>query len=158
MHTGNISDHFSWYEVEHSDTAERLGIDNSLPTETAWIAAKTAVQMEKIRALLGVPLKVNSWYRGPVLQQQPAFINSTSQHPKGEAVDFVAPGFGTPLDICHKIIASGIIKYDQLILEHTWVHFSFNSTPGATQRMQVLSLLANKKYASGLTDLNGVPL
>lgn len=158
MHTGNITDHFSWYEVEHSDTAERLGIDNSLPTELEWVAAKTAVQMEKIRALLGFGIKVNSWYRGPELQTQPQFYNPTSQHPKAEAVDFVCPGFGSPTDICHKIIASGIIKFDQLILEHTWVHYSYNSTPGAVQKMQVLSLLANKKYAVGLTDINGVPL
>lgn len=158
MHSGNLSDHFSWYEVEHSDTAERLRIDNSVPKELEWVIAKTGLQMEKIRALLGVAVKINSWYRGPVLQQQPAFVNPTSQHPKGEAVDFVSPEFGSPVDICHKIIGSGVIKFDQLILEHTWVHYSFNSTPGATQRGQILSLLHNKKYASGLTDINGVPL
>lgn len=158
MHSGNISDHFSWYEVEFSDTAERLGIDNSVPTEMEWVIAKTSLQMEKIRLLLGQAVKVNSWYRGPELQLQPAFVNPTSQHPKGEAVDFVSPAFGSCLDICRKIIGNGIIKFDQLILEHTWVHFSYNSTPGAIQRNQVLSLLHNKKYAVGLTNPDGVPL
>jgi hypothetical protein len=158
LHTGYVTDHFSWHEVECSDTAERLGIDNSVPQSMEWVISKTALQMEKIRALLGTSITVNSWYRCPELQQQPQFINPTSQHPKGEAVDFVSPGFGSCADICKKIIASGVIKYDQLILEHTWVHFSYNSTPGATQRGQVLSLLKNKKYAVGLTDINGVPL
>jgi putative chitinase len=157
MHSGNVSEHFSWYEVEFSDTAERLGIDNTVPTEMEWVIAKTALQMERIRWVLVAGIKVNSWYRGPVLQQQPAFINPTSQHPKGEAVDFVSPAFGSPLDICRKIIAGGIVKFDQLILEHTWVHFSYNSTPGATQRGQILSLLHNKKYALGLTNPDGVP-
>lgn len=158
MHSGNISDHFSWYEVEFSETAERNGIDNSVPVQMEWIIAKTAVQVEKIRALLAVPIKVNSWYRGPALQQLPEFYNPTSQHPRGEAVDFVCPSFGSPLDICRTIIASGIIEFDQLILEHSWIHYSYNSAPGATQRMEVLSLLSNKKYANGLTDINGVPL
>lgn len=158
MHSGNLSDHFSWYEVEFSDTAERLGIDNTVPSELEWVIAKTGLQMEKIRALLGFSVKVNSWYRGPKLQAQPQFYNPTSQHPKGEAVDFVCTGFGSPVDICRKIIASGTIKYDQLILEHSWVHFAYNSTPSAVQKMEVLSLLHNKKYANGLTDINGVPL
>lgn len=158
LHTGNVSDHFSWYEVEHSETAERLDIDNSVPSSMESVISKTAVQMEKIRALLGFGVIVNSWYRGPVLQEQPAFFNPHSQHPAGEAVDFVCPQFGSPFEICKKIIASGVIKFDQLILEHTWVHYSFSSVPGAVQRGQILSLLANKKYASGLTDINGKPL
>lgn len=153
-----LTDNFSWYEVEHSETAERLGIDNTVPRELEWVITKTAMQMEKIRALLGCAIKINSWYRGPELQKQPEFYNPTSQHPKGEAVDFVATDFGSPVDICKKIIASGIIKFDQLILEHTWIHYSYNSTPGAVQKMQVLSLLHNKKYANGLTDINGVPV
>lgn len=160
MHSNKfpLTEHFSWYEVEFSDTAERLGIDNTVPVEMEWVIAKTAMQMEKIRALLGASIKINSWYRGPELQSLPQFYNPTSQHPRGEAVDFVSPAFGSPVDICRKIIASGIIKFDQLILEHTWVHFAFNSTPSAVQKMQVLSLLHNKKYANGLTDINGVPL
>lgn len=157
MHSGMLTEHFSWYEVEHSETAERLGIDNSLPTQLEWVVSKTAMQAEKIRALLGFGLHINSWYRGPELQLQPQFINPTSQHPRGEAIDFVSPSFGTPLEICQRIIASGIIKFDQLILEHTWVHYSYNSAPGATQRGQILSLLTNKKYALGLTNPDGVP-
>jgi len=158
MHAGNISDHFSWYEVEYSETAERSGIDNTVPVQMEWIISKTAMQAEKIRALLQAPMKINSWYRCPDLQKLPQFYNPTSQHPRGEAIDFVSTAFGTPVDICRKIIASGLIKFDQLILEHSWVHFAFNSTPGAVQRMEVLSLLENKKYAKGLTNLQGVPL
>ena len=162
MHTGNISEHFSWYEVEHSDTAERLGIDNSVPQQLEWVAQKTSLIMERVRLLLGRPVKVNSWYRCPELQQQPQFINPTSQHPKLEAVDFVCTDFGSPADICKHIIATGIIRFDQLILEHSWVHISQNSVPGSLQRGQVLSLLTNKninkKYAEGLTDVNGKPL
>jgi hypothetical protein len=153
-----ISPHFSWYEVTHSETAEREGIDNDIPQDLEWVASKTAIFMERIRLLLRFPIKVNSWYRGPALQALPAFYNPTSQHPKAEAVDFVCPQFGSPVDICRKIIATTEIQFDQLILEHSWVHVSQASAPGSTQRMQVLSLLRNKKYAGGLTDVEGNPL
>jgi len=159
MHSGFISTNFSWYEVEHSDTAEREGFDNSVPANLVDACQNTAVNMEFVRSILRLPIKINSWYRGPQLQALPAFYNPTSQHPKGEAVDFVCPKFGSPVDICKKLLSTGdAVKFDQLILEHTWVHISFASGPGAVQRKQVLSLLANKKYAIGLTDLNGVAL
>jgi len=77
---------------------------------------------------------------------------------KGEAVDFICPAFGSPLEICKVIVKyADIIKFDQLILEHTWVHISWKSTPNATQRGQVLSLLSDKSYAKGLTDKSGKP-
>lgn len=159
MHSGYISTNFSWYEVEYSETAERLNIDNSVPPSLVDACQNTAVNMEFVRSILRSPIKVNSWYRGPQLQAQPQFINPTSQHPHGEAVDFVCPKFGDPVYICKKLMTiADSIKFDQLILEHTWVHISFASGPGAVARKQVLSLLANKKYAIGLTDLNGVAL
>ena len=159
MHKGNISTNFTWFEVEHSNEAERNGIDNSVPPELVDACQNTAVNMEFIRSFLRTPIFVTSWYRGPALQALPQFTNPTSQHPKGEAVDFVSPKFGTPLDITRFISQhKDTIRFDQLILEHTWVHISFASGPGAVQRKQVLSLLANKKYAVGLTDLNGVAL
>lgn len=157
MHTGYISSRFSWYEVEHSSTAERLGIDNTVPDGLVSKVENTAVNMEFVRTLLANPILVDSWYRGPQLQALPEFVNPTSQHPKGEAVDFICPKFGSPLEICQLILKhSDIVRFDQLILEHTWVHISFASGPGAVQRKQVLSLLTNKKYALGLTDPNGV--
>lgn len=154
MRAGSISPHFSWYEVEHSETAERSGIDNSVPDSLVWVVTKTSLLMEQVRGILNQPIKVNSWYRCPDLQLLPAFYNPSSQHPHGEAVDFVCTEFGTPADICKNLIACGV-DFDQLILEHTWVHISRNSVPNAIQRKQVLSLLKNKKYAIGLTDVDG---
>lgn len=155
----NISEHFTWKEVSFSETAQRLGIDNTIPDELKPAAQKTATGMEKVRALLGVPIFPHSWYRGPALQALPQFRNPKSQHPKAEAVDFVAPNYGTPLEICRKIIKyADLVRFDQLILEHSWVHISFCSVPGVKPRGQVLSLLKSGDYASGLTDLEGKPL
>lgn len=158
MHTGQVSSRFSWDEVEHSQTAERLGIDNTVPNELVAAIENTAVNLEFVRTLLANPVLVDSWFRCTKLQQLPEFINPTSQHPRGEAVDFKCPKFGTPVEICKLLLMhTDIIRFDQLILEHSWVHISFASGPGAVQRKQVLSLLNNKKYATGLTDVNGVP-
>ena len=104
------------------------------------------------------PINITSWIRVPELNLA---IGSKpgSQHEKGEAVDFICPQFGSPLDICIALIkCKDLIGFDQLILEHTWVHISWNSTPNSVQRGQVLSLLSGGKYAVGLTDLNGKPL
>lgn len=158
MHHGNVSTHFSWHEVEYSATAEELHIGNEVPASLVDAVQNTAVNMEFVRTALGKPINVSSWYRGDELQKLPKFYNPTSQHPKGEAVDFECPAFGSPLDICRFITHhADVIRFDQLILEHTWVHISFASGPGAVQRKQVLSLLNNKKYAIGLTNPDGVP-
>jgi hypothetical protein len=156
--TKDLTEHFHLTEVIQSSTASRLEIDNSLPPELIPAVLKTAVGMEKVRAILGnLAISIDSWYRCLALN---AAIHSkpTSQHPKGEAVDFICPAYGTPADICKQLVKMAIlVRFDQLILEHTWVHISWNSIPGSTQRGQVLSLLSNGSYATGLTNISGVP-
>lgn len=159
MIPGLISENFSWYEVQHSDTAERLGIDNSLPSNLQLAAIYTAKQMERVRAILQAPIHVNSWYRGPELQKLPNFKNPKSAHPKATAVDFVSPQFGIPFGICKQILKyPELIKFNQLILEHSWVHIEFCFDPGMKPKGEVLSLLKSGGYADGLTDLEGKPL
>ena len=153
----NLTEHFFLSEVTHSDIAERKGIDNSLPADLMTAAYKTAVGMEKVRACLGnKPVSTNSWYRCLQLNQLLG-SKDTSQHRKAEAVDFICPAFGTPVQIVKKLVANkDLIRFDQLILEHTWVHISWNSNPSSIQKGEVLSLLSNGGYAYGITDKNGV--
>lgn len=157
MSSSALSEHFSWEEVEKSSTAERLGIDNSLPIDLVPVIKKTAVGMELVRSVLGNKgIHINSWYRCLALNKALS-SKDTSQHIKGEAVDFVCPEFGTPLEICKTLVEhTGYIAYDKLILEHTWVHISFCGNPSDVPHKQVLSLLANGTYAIGLTDKYGV--
>ena len=151
-----LSEHFSLAEAITSETAERHNIDNTPTPEVLNTMYKTAVKMEKVRNILGdIGIHINSWNRVP---QVNALVGSfsNSQHIKGEAVDFICPRFGTPLDICKKIIENkSLIQYDKLILEHTWIHISFAILSGVP-RDQVLSLLSNGHYAAGLTDRDGV--
>lgn len=151
-----ITEHFSWEEASFSSTASRLGIDNTIPEEVKNAVRRTAVNMEKVRTVLGKSIHIDSWYRCKELNDSLG-SKETSQHRKGEAVDFVCPEFGTPLDIARAIINAGaLIRFDQLILEHTWIHISFCSIPGTIPRGQVLSLLKSKNYALGLTNPEGV--
>lgn len=154
----NLSEHFTLEEATHSAKAIELGIDNTvISKEILEAAIRTATKMEKVRTVLGnVAIHVNSFIRVPALNAALSNSSRTSQHMKGEAVDFVAPDFGTPLDICKAIIAAkDLIRYDQLIHEHTWVHISFCS-PSSQPRSEVLSLLeGDRKYTPGLTDIKG---
>jgi hypothetical protein len=154
-----LSTNFSLEEATISQTADRLGIDNSKPSpEIVTTASKTAVKMEKVRVVLdSKPINITSWIRALELNRALGSSDS-SQHVKGEAVDFICPAFGSPLEVCKKIIEHRLlVNFDQLILEHSWVHISWKSIPNATQRGEVLSLLSNKKYSVGLTDKSGKP-
>lgn len=155
MTSGFISEHFSWEEVTHSETASRLGIQNSVPESLIPAITNTAKRLERVRALLEAPLTITSWYRCLELNRA-LKSKDDSQHPKGEAVDFISPKFGNPLDICRRLIQfSELVPFDQLILEHTWVHISF-CDPSIKPRKQVLSLLKSGQYAISLTDSQGV--
>lgn len=149
-----LSDHFTLAEASITEHRE---IDNSIPESLLPVISRAAVKMEKVRAILGdKSIHVNSWYRCPALN---AAIGSkpTSDHLRGQAVDFVAPAFGSPLEICKALQnAAWALGFKQLILEHTWVHISWELTiPNATPKLEVLSLLSGGRFAVGLTDKNG---
>jgi zinc D-Ala-D-Ala carboxypeptidase len=134
-----MSRHFSVREFTHSDTAVRLGIDNSIPFELWQNAVRTAEGLEAIKVMLGgVPIYLSSGYRCAALNAAVGGA-TTSDHVKCDAADFTAPAFGSPLAICRAIAANPIImaRVDQLIHEYgRWVHVSF----GARRRGQLLTI------------------
>lgn len=154
----HLSDHFTIAEATFSDTANRNKLDNTPSNYTLQIMKQTAFCMERVRAALGnLPLHINSWYRSPEVNEAVGSKDS-SQHIKGEAVDFVCPDFGTPVAIAKKLIElKDLIRFDQLIMEGTWIHISFPISTGKP-RGQVLSLLRNGTYSQGITDKQGHPL
>ncbi len=152
-----LSDNFSYAKSVLSSTAARAKISNVPDPETLARMVKTATCMERVRAALGnKSVHIDSWYRCLQLNRLLGSKDS-SQHLVGEAVDFICPEFGTPLEICKLLISQQpLIRYDQLILEHEWVHISFAISSGKP-RSQVLSLLDNGSYSNGLTNKNGTP-
>ena len=123
----NLSEHFTLAEFVQSDIAVRKGLDNTPDADTLEVLKVTAAGLEEVRELLGKPIHVNSGYRS--LKVNSAVGGSgTSQHCKGEAVDFIAPQYGTPQEVCRAILDS-TIEFDQLIYEGAWVHISFTDKP-----------------------------
>jgi hypothetical protein len=118
----SLTDHFTLGELVASSTALRLGVDNSPDNITQLHLLVLALALETVRELLGVPIRIDSGYRCPALNASVGGAQN-SAHMTGYAADFVAPGFGTPLQIVQAIAASPI-AFDQCIQEGNWVHFS----------------------------------
>jgi uncharacterized protein YcbK (DUF882 family) len=115
-----LSTHFTLAEL----TVTSRKIDNTPNSSQIKTLTSTAQSLEKVRELLGKPIKVNSGYRSPSVNKAVGG-SPTSAHVLCYAVDFVCPDFGSPKEICAAINKAGI-KYDQLILEPSWVHISFD--------------------------------
>jgi hypothetical protein len=121
----NLSKNFTLAEFIFSQTAQRLGINNT-PNQSHINNMKSLCThiLQPLRDNLGVPIKVTSGYRSPALNKAIGG-SQTSQHSNGEAVDIVINGM-TPRQICEAIIEFNL-PFDQLILEFdSWVHVSFS--------------------------------
>ncbi|MDD9926153.1 MAG: D-Ala-D-Ala carboxypeptidase family metallohydrolase [Rhodospirillaceae bacterium] len=139
-----LSRNFSLHEAEKSTTAIRLGIDNSVP-KGAFNNVKRVAEhiLQRCRDRFGYPITPSSWYRCGELN---AVIGGakTSQHMRGEAVDFEIPQVDN-LELFEWMIGGGVPVFDQVILEHYvpgdpnsgWIHASI--VEGVeNNRMQVL--------------------
>lgn len=130
-----LSEHFTLAEFEFSQTAIRHGIDNRLPPELYDNARRTAALLEEARAILQKPIHISSGYRCPELNLRIGGAGK-SAHMEALAADFVAPAFGTPLEIT-EVLAASLKDFDQLIFEGTWVHIGLMNGPH--QRREVLT-------------------
>ncbi|HAF44680.1 MAG TPA: peptidase M15 [Gallionellaceae bacterium] len=145
-----LTDHFSLDEMLRSDTALRLGINNSNPPfEVVRNLGLLADTMERVRAQLGVPIYISSGYRCPALN---AAIGGakTSAHMHGLAVDFIAPDFGSPLEVAQKI-AGSLIDYDQLIHEGAWVHLAISRHNNRCEELTAHFDKGRVSYTAGLS-------
>jgi zinc D-Ala-D-Ala carboxypeptidase len=133
-----LTDHFTLDELTASQTAARLGMDNDPPPAVIDALRRTAHGLEMVRALLQAPIVVSSGYRSPLVNRAVGGA-AGSQHQTGEAVDFIAPGFGSPAEVVQAIVKHGdVIPFDQVILEYgRWCHISF-ITPQAGRRQALV--------------------
>ena len=127
-----ISDHISYKEGVHSNTALRKGIDNTPNDEQLANMELLAEEVfEPLRIYVGGPIKINSFFRSPELN---TIIGGsrTSQHCKGQAMD-IDDTFGlmTNADMYYWIKEN--LDFDQMIWEFgddentAWVHVSYVS-------------------------------
>ncbi len=127
-----ISDHITYAEAIHSNTAKRKGIDNT-PSEIQVTAMKLLAEkvFEPLRKWVGGPIKVNSFFRSEALNESIGGASS-SQHCKGQAIDIDdVYGKKTNADMYHWIQTN--LDYDQMIWEFgtdmqpNWIHVSYVS-------------------------------
>ncbi len=127
-----ISDHITYAEAIHSNTAKRKRIDNT-PNPTQVEAMKLTAQevFEPLREWVGGPIKVNSFFRSVALNEAIGGVAS-SQHCKGQAIDLDdVYGRKSNAEMFHWIKEN--LCFDQLIWEFgtdmnpNWIHVSFVS-------------------------------
>lgn len=131
-----LSPNFTLAELTQSETAARLGLDNTPSKDVEANLVRLARMLEDVRRILSRPVMVNSAYRS--LDVNKAIGSKpTSQHCIGCAADIRVPGL-TPKDIVNLVVKSNI-EYDQLILEFdSWVHISIPNKFADKPRKQVL--------------------
>jgi hypothetical protein len=126
MPSEQLSEHFTLAEFTYSQTASRMGLDNT-PTPEAHVHLQQLAQvMEKVRDICGAnPVQITSGYRSPAVNSATGG-SSTSAHMSGLAADFIIPAFGSPLEVCHALeLYLDVLGIDQLIHEYDdWVHLA----------------------------------
>lgn len=116
---------FKMSELIYSETAIKNNINN-MPDINSMDNMLNLIYycLQPVRELLGAPMIITSGYRNPLVNRLVGGVNS-SQHTKGQAVDFTVLGI-TPNQII-SIIKTSKIEFDQLINEYDkWVHISYN--------------------------------
>lgn len=131
-----LTPNFTLEEMTHSELAVRRGIENKPPADVLPRLIRTAQLLEQVRAMLGVPLIINSGYRCPEVNRAVGG-SAVSAHCEGRAADFIAPTYGTPEDVARRIARSNL-SFDQLIFEGTWVHIAI-PREGETPRLNLLT-------------------
>ena len=149
-----LSKHFTLSEMEKSQTAVRKGISNKAGSgEIKNLTDLCYEVLEPVRIKFDKPVIITSGYRSPELCEAIG-SKSTSQHAKGQAVDFEIAGISN-LQVALWI--QNNCDFDQLILEFWkeedkdpnsgWVHCSYVD---GSNRKQVLTF-------DGSTYKNGLP-
>lgn len=139
-----LTAHFDLAEFTRSNVAAAKGIDNTPPPDVVRRIWSTAGHMEMIRALLGKPILISSGYRCAALNKAVGGV-ANSAHMSGYAVDFTCPDYGSPYKVAMELANSPSISFDQLILEGTWVHISFDPK----MRRELLTLQGGQ-YKEGI--------
>ena len=150
-----LSKNFTMAEFIKSDTANRLGIDNT-PQGEHLEAAKELFEnvVQKVRDHFG-PTVLNSGYRCPELNEA-VRGSKTSQHCHGEAADIEVPGVANG-DLAQWIVDN--LDFDQVILEFYtpgepssgWVHVSYKADGTNRNKALTASRIDGKTvYTNGI--------
>ena len=166
-----LSKNFTLRELTHSNTALRLGINNTPSKEGIYKLTLLATELlQPIRERLSAPLRITSGYRSPQLSEViSGGSGSNSQHCRYEAVDvqFIKRGKMDNLMIYQAIIDLDL-DFDQLILEFgnateyidpthpDWIHISWKVTDNRKQVLIAYKDIDNKTKYRVPTSYNSI--
>ena len=150
-----LTANFSLHELSKSETALRMGYDNT-PDEEATENLRLLCEkvLQPVRDHYGKGVKVNSAYRSP--ESNAAVGGSkTSDHCKGMAADIEIPGVANA-DLAQFIMDN--LSYTQLILEFYtpgipdsgWVHVSYDPNNLKKQELTATKVAGKTQYLPGL--------
>lgn len=134
-HAGSKLKLSEFFTLEELLITQQRGLSNEPSPDIIAKLLILAQHMDKVRLLLGKPIIIHSGYRSP---QVNAAVGgqANSQHCKGEAADFLCPGYGTPAKVARFLVPLvQDLGIDQLILEYPtplgggWTHVSFADVP-----------------------------
>ena len=136
-----LTPHFTLDEMVKSQTALRLGLDNTPdPDEMKSLLALCENVLEPVRIHWAKPVVVNSGFRALRVNRAIGSRDS-SQHAKGEAADIEIPGIDNL--VLYYWIAEEL-DFDQLILEFYngepssgWVHVSYVGLENRNQTLRI---------------------
>jgi hypothetical protein len=136
-----ISEHLTLAELTTSQTATRLGINNTAPAFVIEnLKAVSENVFEPIREHFNVPIRISSGYRSKELNK--AIKGSpTSQHVNGQALDLQGTN-GLTNALIFEFIKKNL-EYDQLIWEYgnktepAWVHVSYSKLKNRKQILYI---------------------
>ena len=136
-----ISEHITLYEATHSDTAVKKGLQNIPNAEQLENMKRVAVMcFEPARKWYGKPLEILSFFRSLTVNKA---VNGspTSDHPKGNSIDFTAGSREENLKLFMWMKANLI--FDQLIWENdgAWIHVSFRKSGNRNQTLKLTQII-----------------
>lgn len=150
-----LTNNFSLHEMTKSETAIRLGMENTPTDEViANLRALCEQVLQPVREHYGKGVKVNSGYRAPEVNAAVGG-SKTSDHCKGQAADIEIPGVPNA-ELAQWIEAN--LPYTQLILEFYtkgipdsgWVHVSYDPNNLKKQSLTAVKQAGKTVYLPGL--------
>jgi zinc D-Ala-D-Ala carboxypeptidase len=135
----NLSEHFSLEELTASEIALRRGLNNTpYPKQVENLRRLCETVLEPVRALLGVPLHINSGFRSAAVNYAVGGA-ANSAHLEGRAADWVPVGMELE-EAFKRLLAQKELPYDQVIREFPpggWIHTAV-AVEGQPVRREVL--------------------
>lgn len=118
--------HFTLSELKKSVTADKLGINNSIPLSIIPnIEILINQVLDPIREYMNEPIYVNSGYRCPLLNKAVGGV-AGSQHVLGQAADITTRSRENNL-IMERYIEENL-TFDQMIVYKNFIHVSYRTT------------------------------